>query len=184
MLLIEQFLMEDKKEEPQLVDERTSIDDINEVFIEEGEDAPPPPPPSPATGGSTPAPVTPTIPSLPTPPSTGGSGQQQSQEDITFGEKISNILNKKLYQRYLTLLNRIENQLLTIKNNLDIFTLLISDNDSNVNVLKKLNENIRTYINEYFANEDYSKNQLFFDKCINLYKLTNEELTKVMRKNI
>lgn len=112
-----------------------------------------------------------------------GSGEGEKKE-LSVGEKISNVLNGKLYQRYLALLNRIENQILTIKNNLDIFNILFENDNSIINILKKLSENIRIYINEKFIKENYSNNKLFFNKCINLYKMTNDELVKLMKRNI
>ena len=51
-------------------------------------------------------------------------GDNEEKEEPSFGEKISNVLNSKLYQRYLSLLNRVENQILAIKNNLDIFNII------------------------------------------------------------
>ena len=117
--------------------------------------------------------------------SSGGGGEDDgNKKEPTFAEKISNILNSKLYQRFISLLNRIENQLLSIKNNFDIFNIICSESTDHIDILKKLSENIRLYINEYFINESYSKNLLFFNKCLNLYKLTNDELIKVVKHGI
>ena len=113
-----------------------------------------------------------------------GGGEEGNKKEPTFAEKISNILNSKLYQRFISLLNRIENQLLSIKNNFDIFNIICSESTDHIDILKKLSENIRLYINEYFINESYSKNLLFFNKCLNLYKLTNDELIKVVKHGI
>ena len=116
--------------------------------------------------------------------SSGGDSQQGDKKEPTFAEKISNILNSKLYQRFVSLLNRIENQLLSIKNNFDIFNIICAESTDHIDILKKLSENIRMYINDYFINENYSKNLLFFNKCLNLYKLTNDELIKVVKHGI
>lgn len=109
------------------------------------------------------------------------SGEEGDDKEPSFGEKISNVLNSKLYQRYLSLLNRVENEILSIKNNLDVFNIICQKSAESVEVLKKLSENIRIYLNEFFLKENYSKNLLFFNKCINLYKLTNDRIVKLMK---
>ena len=109
------------------------------------------------------------------------SGEEGDDKEPSFGEKISNVLNSKLYQRYLSLLNRVENEILSIKNNLDVFNIICQKSAESVEVLKKLSENIRIYLNEFFLKENYSKNLLFFNKCINLYKLTNDQIVKLMK---
>ena len=109
-------------------------------------------------------------------------GDNEEKEEPSFGEKISNVLNSKLYQRYLSLLNRVENQILAIKNNLDIFNIIYRDSAEPIEILKKLSENIRIYLNEFFLKENYSKNLLFFNKCINLYKLLNDQIIKLMKR--
>lgn len=197
-----------------------SLLDFRNLFLEEGEEAPPPqpadsppqtenipetppapdPPPPPPT--DTPQiediPEMPPAPDEPPPPDEyNGGGDEQSYDnyeqdensdenndnELDFGEKISNILNAKLYQRYLTLLNHIENQLIIIKNNADVFGILLKSSPEIIDVFKKLEENIRIYISDYFEKENYSKNLLFFNKCINLYKACNEILNKNMKKN-
>lgn len=107
---------------------------------------------------------------------------EDGEKEPSFGEKISNVLNSKLYQRYLSLLNRVENQILCIKNNLDIFNILCKESCDTMEILKKLSENIRIYLNEFFLKENYSKNLLFFNKCINLYKLTNDQIVKLIKR--
>lgn len=197
-----------------------SLLDFRNLFLEEGEEAPPPadnaaqtedipemppapdePPPPPADNAPQveDIPEIPPAPDEPPPPPdeyNDGGGEQSYYNDgqdensdesngneLDFGEKISNILNAKLYQRYLTLLSHIENQLIIIKNNADIFGILLKSSPEIIDVFKKLEENIRIYISDYFEKENYSKNLLFFNKCINLYKACNEILNKNMKKN-
>lgn len=188
-----------------------SLLDFKSLFLEEGEEAPPPPPapdppPPPPPADDTPQvediPEMPPAPEPPPSPDEYNSGDDdqsydQSYDDggqdensdetnndkLDFGEKISNILNAKLYQRFLALLNNIENQLITIKNNADIFGILLKTSPEIIEIFKKLEENIRIYISDYFEKENYSKNLLFFNKCINLYKACNEILNKNMKKN-
>lgn len=165
--------------------------------------APQPPP------DNTPPPDIPDVPEPPPPPQEydqqGDNGQEEDYSDYAdndqggdqqnngeggdkkgepeFSEKISNILNVKLYQRYIQLLSKIENQLITIKNNTDIFTILFKSSGDSIDILKKLDENIRLYIKYYFVKENYSKNLLFFNKCINLFKINNDLLNKSMKHN-
>ena len=89
-----------------------------------------------------------------------------------------------LYQRYLTLLNTNGSQLTMIKNNSDILFTLSKDSLSIVEKLKKLDENIRLYLKNSFLHENYSKNLLFFNKCLNLLKILNDIFDKEVRKGI
>ena len=50
--------------------------------------------------------------------------------------------------------------------------------------LKKLDENIRLYLDNIFVNENYSRNLLFFDKCLNLLKLLNDAFDGSIQKGI
>ena len=138
------------------------------------------------------------------PPEMGDEGDDGFGDDMGFGddsedntdqegndgsnleldEKISSILNMNLYQRYLTLLNTIGSQLTMIKNNSDILFTLSKDSLSIVEKLKKLDENIRLYLKNSFLHENYSKNLLFFNKCLNLLKLLNDVFDKDVRKGI
>lgn len=111
------------------------------------------------------------------------SGENDSN-NLELDEKISSIMNMNLYQRYLTLLNTIGSQLTMIKNNSDILFTLSSDSLSIVEKLKKLDENIRLYLKNSFLHENYSKNLLFFNKCLNLLKLLNDIFDKDVRKGI
>jgi hypothetical protein len=103
-------------------------------------------------------------------------------QNIGLDGKISAIMNQNLYQRYLALLNNIGGQLTMIKNNSDILYTLSSDSLSIIDSLKKLDENIRLYLKNYFINENYSKNLLFFNKCLNLLKLLNDVFDSDIKK--
>lgn len=112
------------------------------------------------------------------------SQEDNNENNLELDEKISSILNMNLYQRYLTLLNTIGSQLTMIKNNSDILFTLSKDSLSIVEKLKKLDENIRLYLKNSFLHENYSKNLLFFNKCLNLLKLLNDIFDKDIRKGI
>ena len=132
-----------------------------------------------------------------TPPELGGEEEIEDYGDESFeddpeaninnlglDDKISAIMNMNLYQRYLTLLNNIGNQLSMLKNNNDILYTLSSDSLDIIGSLKKLDENIRLYLMNYFLDENYSSNLLFFNKCINLVKLLNEVFDNKINKGI
>ena len=53
-------------------------------------------------------------------------------------------------------------------------TAQVTDPDNLVEFVKRLDENIRLYLKNSFINENYSKNLLFFNKCLNLLKLLND----------
>lgn len=105
-------------------------------------------------------------------------------KNIGLDDKVSAIMNMNLYQRFLSLLNTIGNQLTMIKNNSDILYTLSKDSLDTVESLKKLDENIRLYLKNSFLNENYSKNLLFFNKCLNLLKLLNDVFEGSVNKGI
>jgi hypothetical protein len=109
---------------------------------------------------------------------------EEDPQNMELDEKISAIMNKTLYQRFLNLLNKIGSHLSMIKNNSDILSILASEVLDVVDSLKKLDENIRLYLDNYFINENYSSNLLFYNKCINLLKLLNDFFDKKVNKGI
>jgi hypothetical protein len=109
---------------------------------------------------------------------------EEDPQNLQLDEKISAIMNMNLYQRFLTLLNKIGTQLAMIKNNSDILSVLSTELLDIIESLKKLDENIRLYLNNYFINENYSSNLLFYNKCINLLKLLNDIFDKNINKGI
>lgn len=113
-------------------------------------------------------------------------GDSSESNDPTLGldDKVSAIMNQQLYQRFLNLIGAIANQLTMIKNNNDILYTLSEDSLDTETSLKKLDENIRLYLKYNFLNENYSKNLLFFNKCLNLLKLLNDSFDASIRKGI
>lgn len=104
---------------------------------------------------------------------------------LELDDKVSAILNNRLYQRYLSMLNNIGSQITIINNNSDVLFTLISDEYSEyIKHLKKLDENIRLYLKNNFINENYSKNLLFFNKCSNLLKLLNDSFDEKIKKGV
>lgn len=118
----------------------------------------------------------------------GGDGEGEEngdqQKNLKLDAKVSAIMNTNLYQRFLTLLNTINSQLSSIQGNSDMIYSLSPDSPDTVNSLKKLDENIRLYLNNIFEGENYSKNLLFFDKCLNLLRLLNDSFDKDINKGI
>lgn len=104
------------------------------------------------------------------------SGDANSVDNNNLGldEKISSIMNMNLYQQYLALLNNISSEISMIKNNSDILSSINPESINSIDSLRKLDENIRIYIKNNYINENYSKNLLFFNKCLNLLKLIND----------
>lgn len=124
-----------------------------------------------------------------TPPDMGDGGFEDDFSDETFeddsggdesqpsklDDKLSAIMNVTLYQTFLSLIGDINEQLSTIKNNTDMFYTLSGESLDIVPDLKKLDENIRLYLKNTFIHERYEKNLLFFNKCMNLYKLLGDK---------
>jgi hypothetical protein len=109
---------------------------------------------------------------------------EEDNENLPLDEKISAIMNLKLYQRFLNLLNTVGNQISMIKNNNDILYSISNNSLDVLEELKRLDENIRLYLINYFNNENYSKNLLFFNKILNLLKLLNDEFNQKISKGI
>lgn len=133
-----------------------------------------------------------------TPPDFGdeGGGDEFSDEDteesedgndkqpMELDEKISAIMNVNLYNRFLTLLTNIGTQMSQIKNNSDMIYTLSPDASDLFNQYKNLDDNVRLYLKNSFASENYSKNILFFNKCLNLLKLLNDQFASYVNKGI
>jgi hypothetical protein len=118
-----------------------------------------------------------------------GSTDNSEADDSTpvnlgLDDKVSQIMNMNLYQRFLTLLRQVSDQLNMIRSNADVMYSLSSDVDTTLSMLNKLDENVRLYLNNYFMNENYSKNLLFFNKCLNLLKLLNDQFDAKISKGI
>lgn len=116
-----------------------------------------------------------------------GTGEQDdgnTDGDLGIDDKVSAIMNMNLYQRFISLLTSIGSQITSIKNNSDVLYTLSEDSVDIVDSLKKLDENIRLYLKNTFINENYSKNLLFFNKCLNLLKLLNDVFDEKVRKGI
>lgn len=110
--------------------------------------------------------------------------QQQQEEPLQLDDKVNAIMNQQLYQRYLALLNTIGGQLTMMRNNSDVLHTLSPESIDGIESLKKLDENVRLYIRNTFMHEGYSKNLLFFNKCLNLLKLLNNVFDENIRKGI
>jgi|GEM_PF-2166485 len=114
----------------------------------------------------------------------GAENPDDPMQNLGLDDKISAIMNMNLYQRYLALLNTIGGQLTMIKNNSDMLYTLSAESLEIIESLKKLDENIRLYIKNSFLNENYSKNLLFFNKCLNLLKLLNDVFDSEIKKGL
>lgn len=113
-----------------------------------------------------------------------GPEEQDPNKNMKLDAKVSSIMNVNLYQRYLTLLNTVNSQISMIKNNSDMIYSLSQDSSEIITALKKLDENIRLYMSNIFLGENYSRNLLFFNKCLNLLKLLNDSFESSIQKGI
>lgn len=109
---------------------------------------------------------------------------KDTNKNLDLDEKVSAILNMNLYQRFESMLTKITGQIGSMKSNLDILHAISSDVPEIIDALSKLSENIRLYMKNSFMSENYSKNLLFFNKCLNLMKLLNDSFDKAVRKGI
>jgi hypothetical protein len=113
------------------------------------------------------------------------SGDEASQSKIQgLDGKVSAIMNHTLYKRFLVLLSQIASQQTSIRNNSDILYSITADTAGIVKTLAKLEENIRIYLRDSYINMNYTRNLLFFNKCINLLNLTNQSFDQIIRSNL
>lgn len=112
----------------------------------------------------------------------GGEGQENQIDGLD--EKVSAIMNQQLYQKFLSMLNTISSQQNQIRSNNDILYALSPESLDIADSLSKLDENIRLYLKDIFLNENYSKNLLFFNKCLNLLNILNKIFSQKIRKGI
>lgn len=112
-----------------------------------------------------------------------GDGENP-EEEMMLDDKISAIMNMHLYQRFLELLSTLNNQISSVKNNADVLYSVAPDSTEYQQQLTKLDDNIHAYLDHYFTRNDYSKNLLFFNKCLNLLALLNQSFDDAVKKGI
>ena len=110
--------------------------------------------------------------------------EEGSSKKLGLDEKVSAIMNMNLYQRFMTMLTKITTQIGAMKNNMDVLHAITPEVIEVMESLSRLEENIRLYLKNNFTTENYSKNLLFFNKCLNLMKLLNDSFDKAIRKGI
>ncbi len=105
-------------------------------------------------------------------------------EDLGLDKKISAVMNQELYQRYLSLLGNVTSQISQMKDNSDILYSITTECTNIIDRLSNLESSIKLYLKNNFINENYSKNLLFFNKCLNLLNLINEIFDNETKKGI
>ena len=103
---------------------------------------------------------------------------------MKLDDKVSTILNMNLYQRFLTLLTDIGTKINSLKSNADVLYVVSDQTPETVKSFRLLDENIRLYLTNNFTSERYESNLLFFNKCLNLYKLLNDKFNDNISKGI
>lgn len=116
-----------------------------------------------------------------------GDGEENGEGYVkkvpeNLNDKVSALMNANLYQSYLSLLQKFTAQQQAIKNNRDVLYTISPESLDTLDLLKKLDENMRLYMKNSFPNENYSKNQLFFNKCLAYYRLLVDQFSEVMKK--
>ena len=112
------------------------------------------------------------------------NNQEGEQPIEGLDEKVSAIMNQQLYQKFLSMLNTIGSQLSQLKSNSDILYAISPESLEIKEQLSKLDENIRLHLKNSFLDDNYSKNLLFFNKCLNLLKLLNDNFSNQIKKGI
>ena len=97
---------------------------------------------------------------------------------------ISAIMNNKLYQRFINLLGSTKSKISEIKDNSDVLYTIAPECTEVIKTLQSLEENIRLYLKNKFVNEDYGKNLLFFNECLNLRALLSDIFDDIIKKGI
>lgn len=102
---------------------------------------------------------------------------------VPFDKKISDTLNRNLYQHYISLKKTINQELTMTEDNLDFIDPEVLKDTNLVEILKKLSSNMDLYLMNNFLNNDYSKNVFFYNKCLNMVNLVNIEFSKALKKS-
>ena len=111
-------------------------------------------------------------------------GNDQGGNPMELDEKISAILNHQLYQKSINLLGSIKSKISEIKDNSDVLYTIAPECTKVINKLQSLEENLRLYLKNKFVNEDYGKNRLFFNECLNLLALLSDIFDNIIKKGI
>lgn len=112
----------------------------------------------------------------------GAEDEGGDEAPLEISDKISVVMNYRLYQRFLTLANTVANQISTIKGNSDVIHSVSPGSLGIIEPLGKLGENIRLYLTNNFLTNNYSRNLLFYNKCLNLLKMLDDIFSKEIRK--
>jgi len=112
----------------------------------------------------------------------GGTENEEGEEELEISDKISLAMNANLYQRYLTLLNTVNQEISSIKNVNDIIYTVAPRSLETLQPLNKLAENLNLYLAHNFLDNNYSKNLLFYNKCLNLLKLLTQVFSQELKK--
>ena len=110
--------------------------------------------------------------------------EENPTADMHLDDKVSAILNLNLYQQYTTLLGQVSAEITSITNNVELLYAISEDIEGTLKALRKLEENMRLYIENNFSDERYEKNLLFYNKCKNLNKFLNDKFDSVIHKGI
>lgn len=110
--------------------------------------------------------------------------EENPTADMHIDDKVSSILNLNLYQQYTALLSQVSVQINSINKNTDLLYAITKDTESILSALRKLEENMRLYVDNNFSNERYEKNLLFYNKCKNLNKFLNDKFDSIIHKGI
>lgn len=119
--------------------------------------------------------------------SAAGDDNGNKKEEITgLSNKVSAVLNERLYKQVLALLSQITVKKEMVRDNIDMIRTIDPDATGITEDLTRLEENIRDYSDHTFLNENYSSNMLFYTKCLNLFNLLcarfSERLSKGIKK--
>jgi hypothetical protein len=114
-----------------------------------------------------------------------GGDESSGDEELVepeISEKLSTVMNATLYQRFLTLHNTIDNQLTSLKGSNDVIYAVSPKALEAIEPLSKLGENIGLYLSHNFLDSNYSKNLLFYNKCLNLLNMLNAIFSRELKR--
>ena len=111
-------------------------------------------------------------------------GENNQGHNMKLNEKISAIMNQTLYQRFLKLLGKVSSEISQMKDNTDVLYAITTEFTDVIDRLTDLETNMRLYLKNYFINEKYEKNLLFFNECLNLLAVINKIFDESINKGI
>lgn len=108
---------------------------------------------------------------------------EDNKEDEQLSEKANNVLNKTLYDKFITRNKEVEDIISNLQTISSVLPIeVVNENDKDVNRLKSALEAGQNYVIEKFVDAKYGENALYFRKLDALYTLLMDRINSNLKK--